>query len=56
MCLPATAEPEGYTAEKSNGNIKTIPAHAVFTCEFEFGALEPAQAKATQSMIESLAK
>lgn len=56
MCLPATAEPEGYTAEISKGNLKTIPAQGEYTCEFEFGALEPGEVKAMQTMIERLTK
>lgn len=54
MCLPATAEPEGYTAEKAKGNVKSIPAQGEYTCTYEFGALQPAQAKAMQTMIEGL--
>lgn len=54
MCLPATAEPEGYSAEKAKGNIKTIPALSEYTCEYEFGALQTQEAKTMQGMIEAL--
>jgi hypothetical protein len=39
LVLPATAEPEGYHAEKSKGNIKVIPAHGKFLCQMIVGAL-----------------
>ena len=42
--LPATAEPEGYSAEAAKGNIKTLAAGATWTCNIEVGALEPAEA------------
>ena len=41
MVLPATAEPEGYLAEKAKGNIKTLPPKGVFEYEIEMGTLEP---------------
>jgi hypothetical protein len=44
LVLPATAEPEGYLAEKAKGNIMTIPAHGQFRCEIEVGALAPGEA------------
>ena len=34
---PATAEPEGYTAEKGKGNIKILAAQEEFRCELEVG-------------------
>ena len=39
LILPATAEPEGYHAEKEKGNIKVIQAHETFACEMVAGVL-----------------
>lgn len=45
MVLPATAEPEGYLAEKAKGNIKTLAPKEKFHYEIEMGTLEPPEAK-----------
>ena len=46
LVLPATAEPDGYTAEKQKGNVKTLTAGASFSCDFFTGALSiPATAR-----------
>jgi Domain of unknown function (DUF4432) len=42
--LPATAEPEGYTAEAAKGNIKILDAGATWTCNMEVAALDPDEA------------
>ena len=54
MILPATAEPEGYSAEKSKGNIKVIPPKAAFNFEIEMGALTPAEARKMEEKIEEI--
>ena len=41
MILPATAEPEGYTAEKKKGNIRTVQAGATVTFHYDAGLLKP---------------
>src|SRR5262249_9737915 len=46
LLLPATAEADGYTAEKAKGNIRLLPPNAEFRCDLEFGALTPAEAAA----------
>ena len=51
LILPATAEPEGYLAEKAKGNVKTIPARGEFRCEIEMGALAPAEAERMEEKI-----
>jgi Domain of unknown function (DUF4432) len=51
--LPATAEPEGYSAEAEKGNIKTLAAGATWTCNLEVAALE---AKAASEMAEVIAQ
>ena len=54
LILPATAEPEGYSAEKAKGNIKTIPPGAKFSCHFEVGALPADEASTMVSKVESI--
>jgi hypothetical protein len=51
--LPATAEPEGYLAEKAKGNVKVLPPRGQFYLELEMGALSPAEA---QRMEEKIAR
>jgi hypothetical protein len=41
IVLPATAEPEGYTAEKAKGNLKVLSPCGEFYCETEVGLLSP---------------
>ncbi len=41
LVLPATAEPEGYIAEKAKGNIKIVPAGGTFDVDIDVGALPP---------------
>ena len=40
MVLPATAESEGFSAEKAKGYIKTLDGGATFVCELEMGVLD----------------
>ncbi len=54
LLLPATAEPEGYTAEKAKGNVKTLPGGAQWRCDMEMGALTPAEAQAMAAEIERI--
>src|SRR5690606_9549315 len=44
--LPATAEPDGYTAEKAKGNVLMLAAGAEWTCSFDCGVLDGAGAQA----------
>jgi hypothetical protein len=53
MILPATAEPEGYHAEKEKGNIKTLQAGEVFSCDMEMGVLDPSE---TMNMLNHISK
>ena len=53
IVLPATAEPEGYLAEKAKGNLEILPAGETFRCELEMGVLSPGEAK---EMEEGIAK
>ena len=54
IILPATAEPEGYLAEKAKGNIKILPAQGKFHCEMEIGALTPTEAKGVEETISQI--
>jgi hypothetical protein len=54
--LPATAEPEGYSAEKSKGNIKTLSPGAVWKCAFEMGALTREEAEKKEAEIGKIMK
>ncbi len=52
--LPATAEADGYKAEKAKGNVLSIDAGKSFTCALEFGALDEKDAAKMKSMIEGI--
>jgi hypothetical protein len=43
ICLPATAEPEGYHAEQAKGNIRSLPGGASVRFEMRAGYLPPDQ-------------
>jgi hypothetical protein len=51
---PATAEPEGYLAEKAKGNLKILPPRGQFTCQVIAGALSEAEASRMAAKIEQL--
>jgi len=51
LVLPATAEADGYTAEKAKGNVRALPPGAVFSCGVEFGALDAREAKQLMARI-----
>jgi hypothetical protein len=54
IVLPATAEPDGYTAEKAKGNVLTLAPGAEWRCTMEFGALDADGAKAMRKRIEAV--
>jgi len=54
LILPATAEPEGYLAEKAKGNIKVIPPQGVFQFELEMGTLMPDEAQRMEQKISKI--
>jgi hypothetical protein len=54
IILPATAEPEGYTAEKAKGNLKVIPGGGEWACQLEVGALTPEEAQKMAANIEDI--
>jgi hypothetical protein len=51
LVLPATAEPEGYSAEKAKGNIKVVPGGETFHFDLEIGTLSAAQAEDVEAKI-----
>ena len=52
--MPATAEPEGYSAEKSKGNLKSIAGGATWRCDFIVGTLDSQSAATMHQKINSL--
>jgi hypothetical protein len=52
--LPATAEPEGYTAEKAKGNIKVLPPKGMFYAEVIAGAVSAEEASNIEADINSI--
>jgi hypothetical protein len=54
LMLPATAEADGYTAEKAKGNVRLVPAEGMFRCRLEFGALKPDAASDLRRQIEAI--
>lgn len=54
FCMPATAEPEGYTAEKAKGNLRLVPPGENFHCDLLFGTLAAADAAAIAARIAGI--
>jgi hypothetical protein len=54
LLLPATAEADGYAAEKAKGNLKLLPPLGSFECSFTFGALGPADAAGLRGEIDAV--
>lgn len=54
IVLPATAEPEGYTAEKAKGNVVTVAPGAVWRTEMIAGAMTPEEAAAMERRIGAI--
>jgi hypothetical protein len=55
MCEPATAEPEGYHAEKAKGNVRSLAPGASARFEMEMGYLTAAEAAEMETKIGWLA-
>ena len=51
LCLPATAEHHGYTAEKAQGRVGQLAAGASATVQLEAGLLDPEAAGAVEKKI-----
>ncbi len=54
LVLPATAEPEGYTAEKAKGNLKTVEGGGRWRCEMTIGALTAEEAGVVEARIGAI--
>jgi len=54
IVLPATAEPEGYLAEKAKGNIRVLPAGGSVRFDMEAGYLTPKEAGEMEARIEQI--
>jgi hypothetical protein len=54
LMLPATAEADGYTAEKAKGNVRLVPPQGMFHCRLDFGALTADAATDLRSHIETI--
>jgi hypothetical protein len=54
LLLPATAEADGYTAEKAKGNLRLLPPQGEFRCSYEFGTLEPDEAEQMLRRIDEV--
>lgn len=54
LVLPATAEPEGYHAEKAKGNIVVLPGGETWHYDLEIGTLTPAEAEKVERKIEAI--
>jgi hypothetical protein len=54
LCLPATAEPEGYHAEKAKGNIITLAGGATWHIDLEVGTLSGARAREIEAKIADI--
>ncbi len=56
LAMPATADAEGYLAEKKKGNIKIIPPRGCFSAGFRTGYLNPEQAARMEDKIRGIIK
>ena len=54
LVLPATAEPEGYTAEKAKGNLRTLAAKDQIEFTYELGLLRPEETAQQEKNIAQL--
>ena len=52
VVLPATAEADGYTAEKAKGNLRILPPGGVFSCRLQLGALDAGETARLRRKIE----
>ena len=54
IVLPATAEPEGYTAEKAKGNVRTLGPGETWSCHIVAGALPGEEAAEMEGRIGAI--
>lgn len=51
---PGTCEPEGLSAERAKGNVRTLPAGDSFRCDLDIGLLTVAEAEQMAAHIERI--
>ena len=51
LCLPSTAEPDGYHAEKTKGNVKNLAGGRSVRFDCQAGLLTPAEAREEEALI-----
>jgi hypothetical protein len=51
---PATAEVDGYTAEKKKGNVRQLGPGSVFHCDMQVGMLSPQEAVMEAAAIQKI--
>ncbi len=54
MIEAATAEPEGYTAEKAKGNIKIVKPKSTWRCEMEMGTVSAKEAAKIEKVVNGI--
>jgi hypothetical protein len=54
MALPSTCDPEGYTAEKKKGNVRTIPGMGRVRFAVRAGSLDVAETRQMEATIRAL--
>ena len=54
ILLPATAEPEGYAAEKAKGNVQILEGGATWRCDLIAGAMPATEAERMADHIASI--
>ena len=54
LVLPATAEPEGKTAEKAKGNVKELEGGGTWRCDYVLGTLDAHEVGAIEEKIKGL--
>ena len=54
IVLPATAEPEGYHAEKAKGNVRILPGGGSVRFDMEAGYLTPEEARGMEVKIKDI--
>lgn len=54
LCLPSTAEPDGYLAEKAKGNLRSLAGGQRVRFDYEAGLLTPAEARDEEKAIQGI--
>ena len=52
--MPATAEPEGYSAEKAKGNIKVLPGGTQWRADLQIGTLDQEKTREMEERIAGI--